>query len=81
MSEPGLGEGVHCTFDGSDGEAHCLSEDALGMKMTPMYKEDDLTRSDTDGMEVIASGWRFLQGLRNRAGWMTPSSSIRLKTL
>jgi hypothetical protein len=44
-------------------------EEALGIKMTPMYKEDELTRSDLHSLEIIpsrlvfpsrtsASGWR-----------------------
>ena len=44
-------------------------EDALRMKMTPMYKEEDLTRSDMHGMEVIASRLVF-PSRTSASGWM-----------
>jgi hypothetical protein len=44
-------------------------EDALGMKMTPMYKEEDLTRSDIHGMEVIPSQLVF-PSRTSASGWM-----------
>jgi|SRR4030095_1192396 hypothetical protein len=44
-------------------------EDALGMKMTPMYKEEDLTRSDIHGLEVIASRLVF-PSRTSESGWM-----------
>jgi hypothetical protein len=44
-------------------------EDALGMKMTPMYKEDDLTRSEMHGMEVIPSRLVF-PSRTAESGWM-----------
>ena len=44
-------------------------EEALGIAMRPMYKEDDLTRSDIHGLEVIASRLVF-PSRTSASGWM-----------
>jgi len=44
-------------------------EEALGMKMTPMYKEEELTHSDLHGLEVIPSRLVF-PSRTSASGWM-----------
>ena len=44
-------------------------EEALGIEMRPMYKEDDRTRSDTHSLEVVASRLVF-PSRTSASGWM-----------
>ena len=59
MSEPDEGKEYIARLMAVMEKHIAFLEDALGMKMTPMYKEDDLTRSDMHGMEVVASRLAF----------------------
>jgi hypothetical protein len=44
-------------------------EDALGIEMRPMYKEDDLTRSEMHSLEIIPSRLVF-PSRTSESGWM-----------
>ena len=80
MSEPDEGKEYIARLMAVMEKHIAFSKTRSEWKMTPMYKEDDLTRSDMHGMEVIASWLAFPQGLR--IGLMDDTSSlIRLKTL
>jgi hypothetical protein len=69
MSEPDEGKEYIARLMAVMEKHIAFLEDALGMKMTPMYKEDDLTRSDMHGMEVIASRLAF-PSRTSESGWM-----------
>ena len=44
-------------------------EEALGIEMRPMYKEDELTRSDMHDLEIIPSRLVF-PSRTSASGWM-----------
>ena len=44
-------------------------EEALGIEMMPMYKEEELTRSDLHSLEIIPSRLVFLSRT-SASGWM-----------
>jgi hypothetical protein len=53
-------------------------EGALGIEMTPMFKEDDLILSEIPGMDIIACRLVF-PSRTSESGWM--DDSIPFKTL